>query len=131
MANKSKKILTQEITQYIQNELDDIIDAEIEDHQTSLIKQVFKKDDYKVTDYFYQADSLRLRAAGYQLLKHFFDHEIFDHTRKFNVGEILLLSKKMNAPFYIIDNQITLFNNEHIVMCKLSGSVAVWLDNIS
>lgn len=113
--------MTEEITAWLQNELKDC-----DDHA---IKMAFGGKLYKATDYFHQQDSLRLRAAGYQLLKHFFDHEEFSHTRPFYTGEILTLSKYMNAPFYINREKIILFHHEHIVMCKLAGSVDAWLKN--
>lgn len=114
-------MLTEEITQWLRNEIDECGIPEI--------KTVFGGRDYKVSDYFHQPDSLRLRAAGYQLLKTFFDHEEFKHEREFYTGEILALSKHMNAPFYINRETIVLFSHEHIVMCKLAGSVKTWLKN--
>jgi len=118
--NESKKILTEEITAWLKNELNNCTDPTL---------QLFKQRDYKVNDYFHQPDSLRLRAAGYQLLKQFFDHEEFKHDREFYTGEILTLSQHMNAPFYINREKIILFHQEHIVMCKIAGSVALWLNN--
>lgn len=120
---KSKKILTEEITDWLQNELDNCDDP--------AVKLAFGGKRYKSNDYFMQPDSLRLRAAGYQLLKIYFDHEEFSHDREFHTGEILTLSKHMNAPFYINRNKIVLFHHEHIVMCKIAGSVALWLNNFS
>lgn len=114
-------MLTEEITQWLRNE--------IENCEYTEIKTVFGGRDYRVGDYFHQADSLRLRAAGYQLLKAFFDCEEFKHDREFYTGEILTLSKHMNAPFYINRETIVLFSHEHIVMCKLAGSVEAWLKN--
>jgi Tat protein secretion system quality control protein TatD with DNase activity len=65
-------------------------------------------------------------------MRQFFSHERFVHGRgHFFTGEILKLSKGMNAPFYISQDQIVLFNHEHIVMCKLCGSVTLWLENFS
>jgi len=113
--------LTEEITQWLRKEIEDCEDA--------TIKTIFGGRDYQVGDYFHQPDSLRLRAAGYQLLKIFFDHEEFKHERGFYAGEIIALSKHMNAPFYINRETIVLFSNEHIVMCKLAGSVESWLKN--
>jgi hypothetical protein len=113
--------LTEEITQWLRKEIDEYADP--------AFKQLFGNRNYQVGDYFHQADSLRLRAAGYQLLKVFFDHEAFRHEREFYTGEILTLSKHMNAPFYINRETIVLFSNEHIVMCKLAGSVEAWLKN--
>jgi hypothetical protein len=34
----------------------------------------------------------------------------------------------MNAPFFISENAIVLFSQENIIMCKMAGSVALWLD---
>jgi len=119
--SESKKILTEQITDWLQNELDNC-----EDH---VIKKTFGGKKYKSSDYFHQPDSLRLRAAGYQLLKTYFDHEEFVHDREFYTGEILTLSKHMNAPFFINREKIVLFSHEHIVMCKIAGSVALWLNN--
>ena len=84
-----------------------------------------------VSDYFYREDSLRLRKAGYSLLKLFFDNEEFEHTRKFNYGELLQLSRHLNSPYFIDGKKIVLFGDEQIVMCKMSDSVALWLTNIS
>jgi len=92
---------------------------------------MFGNRNYDVSDYFFQPDSLRLRSTGFLLLKEFFDHEEFIHTRGFYTGEILTLSKNMNAPFYINQSKIVLFDNQNIVMCKISGSVADWLENMS
>lgn len=122
-ANKSKKILTEEITAWLKNEIDNSGD--------NVLKEAFGNRKFRPGDYFFQADSLRLRAAGHELLAIFFDHEEFTHTRQFYVGEILTLSKHMNAPFYINDKNIILFSNEHIVMCKLAGNVTSWLNNFS
>jgi hypothetical protein len=121
--NKSKKILTQEITDWLTDELNSCTDP--------VIKAAFGGSRYKSTDYFYQADSLRLRSAGFQLLKTFFDCEPFIHDRSFYTGEILTLSHNMNAPFFINERKIVLFSHENIVMCKLAGSVASWLDNFN
>jgi hypothetical protein len=84
---------------------------------------------YTSSDYFIQPDSLRLRAAGYQLLRNYFDHEEFTHDRPFYTGEILTLSTHMTAPFYINRDKLILFSGENMVMCKLAGSVALWLNN--
>lgn len=123
MANESKKILTAEITEWLRNELENCDDP--------LIKSTFGVRDYKSSDYFYHPDSLRLRSAGFHLLKQFFDCEEFKHSRNFYTGEILALSKHMNAPFFINQDKIVLFSNENIVMCKMAGSVALWLNNFS
>ena len=122
-ASQSKRTLTAEITAWIKKEIDSADDSKF--------KEVFGDRNYEVLDYFYQSDSLRLRSAGYHLLTVFFDCEEFTHTRDFYVGEILTLSHHMNAPFFINRNKIVLFSHEHIVMCKLAGSVALWLDNFS
>jgi hypothetical protein len=115
--------LTAEITAWIKKEVDASNDP--------IIRQVFGDRDYEVSDYFHQPDSLRLRSSGYRLLKVFFDCEEFKHDREFYVGEILALSKHMNAPFFISGTKIVLFSHEHIVLCKLAGSVALWLQNFS
>lgn len=120
---KTKREITNEITAYLKSEIETC------DDQT--IQKLFKKDDYKVLDYFHNEDSLRLRAAGYQILRQFFDSQEFEHDRNFYTGEILTIAKTMNAPFYINLNKIVLFNKEQIVLCKLSGSVTSWLENIS
>tara|TARA_R110000851_G_scaffold277406_1_gene430532 strand:+ start:930 stop:1265 length:336 start_codon:yes stop_codon:yes gene_type:complete len=86
---------------------------------------------FKQSDCFYAADSLRLRSAGFKLMRIFFDCEEFQHDRGFNAGEIISISKYMNTPFYINRNKIVLFSNENIVMCKMAGSVALWLNNFS
>jgi hypothetical protein len=119
--SKSKRTLTSEITSWIKKE--------VESSDDPIVRQVFGDRDYEVGDYFYQADSLRLRSSGYKLLKVFFDCEEFKHEREFYVGEILTLSKHMNAPFFISGTKIVLFSHEHIVLCKLAGSVALWLEN--
>jgi len=85
----------------------------------------------KPNDYFYHADGLRLRSAGYHLLSRYFDHEEFLHDREFHTGEKLILAKHMNAPFYINGAKIILFHHEQIVMCKICGSVALWLNNFT
>lgn len=113
--------MTEEITAWLKNEIDNSDD--------NVVKKAFGNKEYTSSDYFFQADSLRLRSAGYQLLSIFFDNEKFTHTRQFYVGEILTLSKHMNAPFFIDDKDIVLFSNEHIVMCKIAGNVASWLQN--
>lgn len=118
-----KKILTAEIT--------DWLTKEIKESQDETIQKVFGNREWKTSDYFHTDDSLRLRSTGYQLLKTFFEHEEFVHDREFYSGEILALSQHMNAPFYINRDKIVLFHNEHIVMCKLAGSVALWLQNFS
>lgn len=118
--NEFKKKLTSEITVWLQNELNSTND--------SLIKDALGGISYKATDYFYHADSLRLRSAGYRLLKTYFDCEEFKHSRYFYTGEILTLSTHMNAPFFISENAIVLFSQENIIMCKMAGSVALWLD---
>ena len=123
MATQSKKILTDEITAYLQNQIDECPDSEI--------GKCFGGKRYKSTDYFHQADSLRLRAAGYQLLRIFFDHEEFTMGRNFHAGEIIILARHMNSPFYINQEKIVLFSDEHIVMCKLAGDVTSWLKNFS
>jgi hypothetical protein len=113
--------LTAEITEWLTNELENCDDE--------VVKKAFGGRNYRSADYFHNDDSLRLRAAGYQLLKIFFDHEEFQHTREFHTGEILTLAKHMNAPFYINRDKIVLFSHENIVMCKLAGDVASWLKN--
>lgn len=114
-------MLTEEISQWLLNELEDCNDT--------ALREAFGGKNYRSSDFFHQPDSLRLRAAGYQLLRHFFDNEQFTHEREFYTGEILTLSKYMNAPFYINREKIVLFHHEHIVMCKLAGSVSAWLKN--
>jgi hypothetical protein len=121
MANESKKILTSEITDWLQNAIANTGDP--------AIIQVFGDRKYTSSDYFTQPDSLRLRSAGFQLLKMYFEHEEFKHDRPFYTGEILTLSTHMSAPFYINRDKITLFSNENMVMCKMAGSVALWLNN--
>jgi hypothetical protein len=122
-ASESKKILTEEITEWLRNELENCDDP--------VIKATFGARNYKSSDYFYHSDSLRLRSAGYHLLKQYFDCEEFKHDRPFYTGEILTLSKHLNAPFFINQEKIVLFSNENIVMCKVAGSVALWLNNFS
>lgn len=114
-------MLTEEISLWLQNELNDCDDP--------VLKKAFGDQNYRSNDFFHQPDSLRLRAAGYQLLRHFFDYEEFVHEREFYTGEIITLSRHMNAPFYINREKIVLFHQEHIVMCKLAGSVGAWLSN--
>jgi len=120
-AQEQKKKLTAEITTWLNDELSST--------QNDLIKNTFGLHNYKITDYFYNQDSLRLRSAGYHLLKNYFDCEEFTHDRNFYTGEILTLSQNLTAPFYINRNKITLFHHEHIVMCKMLGSVTLWLNN--
>tara|TARA_R110000851_G_scaffold263809_1_gene416362 strand:- start:1004 stop:1285 length:282 start_codon:yes stop_codon:yes gene_type:complete len=86
---------------------------------------------FKNTDYFYAADSLRLRSAGFKLMRIYFDCQEFQHEHSFTAGEILSLSRYLNTPFYINRNKIVLFSNENIVLCKMAGSVALWLDNFA
>lgn len=121
--NESKRTLTEQITDWLQIEIDKSGDDSV--------KSVFGQPGTKNTDYFYQADSLRLRSAGYKLLRIYFDCEKFNLGREFRVGEILTLSKNMNAPFYIAGPHIVLFSHENIVMCKLAGDVTSWLNNFS
>ncbi|MCK4824848.1 hypothetical protein KA005_54355 [bacterium] len=121
--SKSKKILTGEISQYLNDELNDTTDP--------VMVKLFGGKDYVTGDFFFQEDSLRLRPLGYELLKVFFDNEEFIHDRTFHAGELIDLAHYMNAPFFIRQKKIVLFSNEHMVMCKLSGSVALWLKNLS
>ena len=116
-------MLTQEITDWVKDQILTSTDP--------VVQKAFSGKNYKVTDYFFNEDSLRLRSAGYRLLRTVFDSEEFKHDRPFYTGEILILSKNMNAPFYISEEKIVLFHHEHIVMCKLAGSVTLWLNNFS
>lgn len=118
--NSSKIVLTNQITQWL--------NKEIREGSDSHIKQIFGFKEFQPNDFFHQADSLRLRAAGYQLLSSFFEHENFLHHRAFYSGEILKLSRNLNAPFYLNANKLVLFGHENIVHCKICGSVEAWLD---
>lgn len=113
--------MTQEITDWLINELE----AETDEN----VLKVFGGTKPDPIEFFIQPDSLRLRAKGYQILRYYFDHEEFLHNRDFLTGEILTLSRHMNAPFYINKNKLVLFSQENIVMCKLAGDVASWLKN--
>jgi hypothetical protein len=117
MANQSKNQLVDDITKYLCNQLSERGGGA---HTQNI----------KVTDYFFRADCLRLRKSGYQLLKLFFENEEFEHDRKFNYGELLLLSRNLNSPYFINERKIVLFGDEQIVMAKLTGNVALWIENI-
>lgn len=116
-----KKDLTDQITRWLQEKID---------NDDGDIGKIFGDHRYRSNDYFQSSDSLRLRHAGYELLKNYFDHEQFEHDRNFYSGEILLISRNINSPFYIHQNRIVLFDHEQIVLCKLSGSVALWMENL-
>lgn len=111
--------MTQEITAFLQEK--------INDPENSELNALFGHKDWHPHDFFQTPDSLRLRPAGHQLLKLFFDHEEFDTDRAFKAGELLILSKHINAPFYIQKNKLVLYSNELIVMFKLAGDVTSWL----
>jgi len=51
--------------------------------------------------------------------------------RRLNAGELLLLSKHMNGPFYIVNHKLTVYSNQHIVMFKIAGGVTSWLETFS
>lgn len=118
----SKRILTQEITDWLKNEIETSEDE---------VVTLFGKDDYRATDYFVQADSLRLRYAGYQLLKIFFEHHEFIIDREFYAGEILTLSKEMTGPFFIHKRKIVMFSSEHVVLAKMAGGIVPWLESFT
>jgi hypothetical protein len=119
--NESKKILVTEIVDWLQAEINNSDGPPVKPGDIG----------FKSSDYFYAADSLRLRSAGFKLMRIFFDCEEFQHDRVFHAGEIINLSRYLNTPFYINRDKITLFSHENIVMCKLAGSVALWLNNFS
>lgn len=119
--SKQKSQLTQEITDWIHSEIQNTDNHEL--------INLFNFETMSILDYFHHTDSLRLRAAGYQLLKVFFEHQEFKHHRSFYTNEILKLSKYLNAPFYINMEKIVLFDTDNIVLCKMSGSVENWLNN--
>jgi hypothetical protein len=124
--NIEKNKLVTEIVEWVENEL---VAASRGD---PLIKNAFKfNKSNKVTDYFWQVDSLRLRSTGFKIMCLYFTHQEFLHDRPFNVGEIITLSKHLNSPFFINERKITIFNDEQIVMCSIAGSVATWIKNLS
>ena len=119
MEKSSKKKLTHEITQYLQEQIDSNDNPEVH--------AVWGHKQWKPGEFFQAEDSLRLRPAGHQLLKFFFDHKTFKLDRRPTGAELLTLSRHMNAPYFIIDNKITLYSDEHIVMLKLTGDATSWL----
>ena len=119
MEKSSKKKLTREITQFLQDQIDN--------SDSSEVKQVWGHIDFTPIYLFQTEDSLRLRLAGHQLLKLYFDHETFEKDKDFTGGELLTLSKRMNAPFYVHKRKITVYSDEIIVMLKLAGDVTSWL----
>ena len=121
MESPSKKKLTQEITQFLQEQIDADSDANPE------VQKVFGDRQWTSAEFFQQPNSLRLRLAGHQLLKLYFDHEEFLLDRELKASELLILSNNMNAPFFITKRKIVLYSNEHIVMLKLAGDVTSWL----
>lgn len=121
MRHKSaKEKLTIEITDWIQQKIDDINEPDpiLNENET-----------YSPNDFFFQDDSLRLRYLGYKILTLYFDHETFEHSRNFHANELLILAKHMTSPFYISGNRIVLFNQEDIVLAKLAEDVTSWLNN--
>jgi len=119
METSSKKKLTHEITKYLQEQIDSNDNPEV--------KQVWGHKEWLPGEFFQTEDSLRLRPAGHTLLKLYFDHEEFEMDRELKAGEILILSKRMNAPFFVHKRKIVLYSNEIIVMLKLAGDVTSWL----
>lgn len=124
--NVAKSKLTAEIAAWLTNQIDSDPEA------APLIRKAFKTGKLtKVTDYFWQQDSLRLRSVGYKLLSIYFESHEFMHDRSFSSGEIIALSKYLNTPFYISEQKIIIFSDEQSVMCSLAGSVATWIKNLS
>lgn len=124
MANNSKKKLIQEITDWLK--------AELEKDPLDVNSALLATRKISPGTIFHHDDSLRLRSFGFQLLKIYFDFEDFKIDKDpLTAGDLLALARVMNAPYYINKSKIYLFHHEHIVMCKMSGSVALWLQNLS
>lgn len=104
---------------------------EINNSNDPSVLKAFGSRSLKVNDFFQMEDSMRLRPLGVQLLKIFFDSEEFEHVRDFHVGEILTLSEKLNAPFYIIKNKLILFSSDQTIMLKMTGDISLWLELMS
>jgi phosphoribosylaminoimidazole-succinocarboxamide synthase len=122
MDKLSKKKLTCEITQYLKKQV------EAQGHESHEVKKVFGQDTLQVGDFFQTADSLRLRPAGNQLMRLFFDHETLKLDDRLNSGQLLKLCRIMPAPFFISGRSVVIYSSEHIVMIKLAGGVTSWLN---
>jgi hypothetical protein len=126
-SSANKEQLVADIISWLQNEFRNNYDLKA--HELSKLGEI------DATTLFIQPDSLRLRSLGNRVLKTYFDHETFTLDRPLSVNQILQLSKHLNSPFFIYEKQgattLTLFGHEQIVLCKMAGSVTLWLDNIS
>jgi len=119
----SKRMLTSEIT--------DFLLKEISKGSTVSAAKILNKQNFVVQSIFYNADSLRLRSAGYKLLQLFFEYEEFQAGTPIKSGEILTLSQNLNAPFYINHNKLSLFGGEDLVFLKMSGDVHAWIETFN
>ena len=85
-----------------------------------------------IHDIFYGPDSLRLRMFGNKLLKMYFENHTFPLERRLTMGELITLSKKINTPYYITDKNITIYDDEQIMILKLSqGKIIRWLSRLN
>jgi hypothetical protein len=119
--NKLKRDLTQEIATYVQDEV----------NKDPVTLAAFSKCNLTPGGLFQTPDSLRLRPLGHQILKTIFECYEFEEKDGFTTGDLMLLSKHMNGPFYIIKNKIAVYSNKHIVMFKIAGGVKSWLKTFS
>ena len=115
--------MTRDITKHLNEFIDTTQDA--------VISELFGGRSYVVNDYFYATDSLRLRKAGFELLKVCFDHETFSHCRNFRTGELLKLHRNLESPFYIDGRKLVLFSGQDIVMCQMHEDITSWLNNLA
>lgn len=125
----SKMELAIQITEWLQ--------TEITSNYTIQINELLKQKEITVSDLFYYDSSLRLHSYGCRVLKIYFDHEIFICDKSLTAGDLMNIGKNLNSPYFIttrgVDQKstITLFGHEQIVLCKMSGSVTHWLNNLS
>lgn len=119
MESASKKRLTRDITKFLQDQIDNTDCDEV--------SQVWGGKTWDVGDFFQASDSLRLRHAGHQLLKFYFEHEEFSISKPLTANDLLVLSRQMNAPFFVSKNNITIYSSELAVMIKIAGGVSEWL----
>ena len=85
-------------------------------------------------DLAYQSPlSLRLRHFGFQVLKHYYDHQTFELEERLTGKELLTLRDSVGYPYFLPVNHshISLFTVKQSFVLKLNGGdVKKWLKNL-
>lgn len=77
---------------------------------------------------FLNSKTLRLTKQGFAILHKYMGSWTVDLESKLNTEDLIMLLRKVNAPYYLKKDQIVLFAEEDAFMARLAG-VKGWIES--